>query len=73
MADRKEVQQVKLSRLYKKGQWIGYGLTANGRLLSNQKELSFTTTPLGEKNSVVVEFAWHPSMAEDTPDIHLDD
>ncbi|MEI9600243.1 hypothetical protein [Moellerella wisconsensis] len=67
-----KAQQVKLSKLFKNGRWIGYGLTVDGKLLSNQKELSLTTTPLGENNSVVVEFAWRPSVVEDAPDIHLD-
>ncbi|EUC94938.1 hypothetical protein [Providencia alcalifaciens] len=65
-------QQVKLSKLFKSGRWFGYGLTVDGKLLSNQKEVSFTTTPLGENNSVVVEFACNPSMMADAPDIHLD-
>lgn len=67
-----KAQQIKLSKLFKNGRWIGYGLTVDGRLLSNQKELSLTTTPRGENNSVVIEFAWCPSIVEDAPDIHLD-
>lgn len=67
-----EKQQVKLSKLYKGGKWIGYGLSVNGQLLSGQMDLSITTTPLGQNNSVVVEFAWCPSIVEYAPDIHLD-
>ncbi|EOX9819079.1 hypothetical protein ACPY1K_004179, partial [Providencia stuartii] len=65
-----KVQQIKLSKLFKSGRWIGYGLTVDGKLLSNQKQLNLTTTPLGESNSVVAEFAWRSSMVEDAPDIH---
>ncbi|WP_272575919.1 hypothetical protein [Providencia sp. PROV273] len=67
-----EKQQVKLSKLYKGGKWIGYGLSVNGQLLSGQMALSIMTTPLGQNNSVVVTLAWQPSLIADAPDIHLD-
>nr|WP_282564236.1 MULTISPECIES: hypothetical protein [Providencia] len=65
-------QQVKLSKLYKGGKWIGYGLSVDGQLLSGQMDLSITTTPLGQNNSVVVTLAWQPSLITEAPDIHLD-
>ncbi|WP_272681828.1 hypothetical protein [Providencia sp. PROV129] len=67
-----EKQQVKLSKLYKGGKWMGYGLSVDGQLLSGQIDLSITTTPPGQNNLVVVTLVWQPSLITDAPDIHLD-
>ncbi|HHR5857397.1 TPA: hypothetical protein ACS70L_000071 [Providencia alcalifaciens] len=66
-----ETKQVKLSKLFKNGKWIGYCLTVDGQMLSAQRQLSIKSTPLGANNSIDVEFAWLESMVTDAPDIHL--
>ena len=63
-------RQVKLSRLFKGGRFVGYCLSVDGEMLSHQTDIKIETSapPL---SSLSVTFLWHPSVVDDAPDIHL--
>ncbi|HEM7186428.1 TPA: hypothetical protein U2I61_000873 [Providencia rettgeri] len=64
-----ETKEVKISKLFKHGKQIGYCLTVDGQMLSDQKQVSINTRP--SDASVDVKFVWRESMITDAPDIHL--
>ncbi|MEQ5752369.1 hypothetical protein ABN357_14945 [Providencia rettgeri] len=65
-------QDVKLSKLLKHGKFVGYGLSANGKLLSGQTNVVINTEAPAI-TFVTVTFATTPSMVDDAPEIHLND
>lgn len=65
-------QDVKLSKLLKHGKFVGYGLSANGKLLSGQTNVVINTEAPAI-TFVTVTFAATPSMVDDAPEIHLND
>ncbi|EMT6385367.1 hypothetical protein WMR60_003965 [Providencia rettgeri] len=65
-------QDVKLSKLLKHGKFVGYGLSANGKLLSGQTMVAINTEAPAT-TSVTVSFVVTPSMIDDAPEIHLND
>ncbi|MGY0377512.1 hypothetical protein ACW2AL_11545 [Providencia sp. PROV170] len=65
-------QDVKLSRLLRHGKFAGYGLSANGKLLSGQTMVAINTEAPAT-TSVTVSFVVTPSMIDDAPEIHLND
>lgn len=65
-------QDVKLSKLLKDGKFVGYGLSANGKLLSGQTS-AVIHTEAPATTFVTVSFFVPPSMIDDAPEIHLSD
>lgn len=67
----KQEKQAKLSKLYRGDLFIGFGLTVDGQLLSDQVKV--TIDPSGEKSllQVTVVFDCHSNLMNDAPDIHL--
>lgn len=63
-------QDVKLSRLLRHGKFAGYGLSANGKLLSGQTMVAINTEAPAT-TTVTVSFVVTPSMIDDAPEIHL--
>lgn len=63
-------KQVKLSRLFKGGAFVGYCLSVDGEMLSHQKDIKIETSG-PPSSSIAVNFIWHPSVVDDAPDIHL--
>lgn len=67
----KQEKQAKLSKLYRGDLFIGFGLTVDGQLLSDQVKV--TIDPSGEKSllQVTVVFDCHSNLMNDAPDIYL--
>ena len=67
----KQVKQAKLSKLYRGDLFIGFGLTVDGQLLSDQVKV--TIDPSGEKLplQVTVTLHCHSNLISDAPDIYL--
>lgn len=63
---------VKLSKLFRNGQFVGHALSVDGLLLSNQTSLILPPTD-GLTNSVeiTVKLFCNENMVTDAPDIHL--
>lgn len=64
-------KQVKLSRMFKGGRFVGYCLSVDGEMLSHQTDIKIETTS-PPHSSISVSFLWHPSVVDDAPDIHLE-
>ncbi|MCG3462748.1 hypothetical protein L7G72_20555 [Xenorhabdus bovienii] len=64
-------KQVKLSRLYKGGHFKGYALSADGMLLSNQKQAVIETRGDDIHLTLTVTFTLTDEMANNIDDIYL--
>lgn len=66
-------KQVKLSKMYRDGAFVGYGLSVDGQLLSNQLELRIEpSTKRKPSPRIEVVFGSNTEMMDDAPDIHLE-
>lgn len=67
-----ETKQVKLSKLFLEGRFVGHILTVDGQILSNQ--VSIVTSPheeISNKMNATVTFTCNNDMVVDAPDIYL--
>lgn len=66
-----ERKQVKLSKLYRDDAFVGFGLSVDGVLLSNQTLLRIEHSNGRHPPQVTVVFNSHKDLTVDAPDIHL--
>ncbi|HFT1686724.1 TPA: hypothetical protein ACHWHD_001126, partial [Providencia stuartii] len=66
-----ETKQVKLSKLYRGDAFVGFGLSVDGVLLSNQTLLRIEHSNGRHPPQVTVVFNSHNDLTVDAPDIHL--
>ncbi|WP_265524161.1 hypothetical protein [Providencia rustigianii] len=67
-----ETKQVKLSKLFRGGRFVGHALSVDGQLLSNQISIELPMTDgVSKRVKIVVTFNCDNEMAVDAPDIHL--
>ncbi|WP_340619109.1 hypothetical protein [Xenorhabdus entomophaga] len=64
-------RQVKLSRIFKGGSFMGYALSVDGLLLSNQKQVIVETKASDVHPTLTVTFAVTNEMADEAVDIHF--
>ncbi|AXO17616.1 hypothetical protein AB7250_20015 [Providencia stuartii] len=67
----KNEKQAKLSKLYRGDAFVGFGLSVDGVLLSNQTLLRIEHSNGRHPPQVTVVFNSHKDLTVDAPDIHL--
>ncbi|HEF8773026.1 hypothetical protein ACRU1U_07245 [Providencia stuartii] len=66
-----ETKQVKLSKLYRGDAFVGYTLSIDGQMLSNQQLVSISPSDGVARPIVTVSFMCNGEMTKDAPDIHV--
>lgn len=66
-----ETKQVKLSKLYRGDTFVGYTLSIDGQMLSNQQLVSISPSDGVVRPTVTVSFMCNEVMTKDAPDIYL--
>ncbi|MBD1229525.1 hypothetical protein [Xenorhabdus griffiniae] len=64
-------RQVKLSRIFKGGSFMGYALSVDGLLLSNQQNVTVETKAKDIHPILTVTFAVTNEMADEATDIYI--
>ncbi|EOX9819055.1 hypothetical protein ACPY1K_004145 [Providencia stuartii] len=66
-----ERKQVKLSKLFRGDIFVGYTLSIDGQMLSNQLLVSISPSDGAVRPTVTVSFMCNEEMTKDAPDIHV--
>jgi len=65
------MKHIQLAKLYKQGQFFGYGLAVDGELLNQQESTTISTNP-NELPKINAQFHLKEQQAENPIIIHLD-
>lgn len=66
-----KVKQVKLSKLFRGGTFVGYTLSVDGQMLSNLQLVSISSSDGIVRPTVTATFLCNEKVAKDAPDIHV--
>lgn len=64
-------KQVKLSKLFRNDRFVGYTLSVDGQMLTDQQLVSISSSDGVVRPTVTASFVCNEEMTKDAPDIHV--